>query len=771
VFTTQSLGNVAEAKKSQDKFIAEFAKKGLTSKDAMQAISQYSELLARNGTRFAQSFTRAAADAKKIGIDLNKVSQFGDSLINNFEGFLESTATLGAMGFNLDSNRLAQISETGSDADLYNELKSQLASTGKDITKLRRSERLELESVFGMTISDMQKMAGATPDGDTKSPEELQAEGNGFLSQIAVGMDLMTKLLSAISTGVLALIAFNTGVAALATGGIAGSIAAALLPIAAGIATIAAVVAFWKMGSSEIDKGKELYKSGEKGKGIAAGALGGGLMGGVAAAAGLAIAGVIAGMTGGLAIPVIAGLAPAIMGGSMAAGAGLGGYSATKGDDVVSQTGYGKRSLVTPSGVIALNNKDNIIAYADDLDGTKKLPYGSIAKKAVEKYEQLDAFKKQVNDVFAQLISPSGGFGQISKFLNKDLGAAATKKVMSGKVGGAVAKAQELNAGGKEGLFAMAQNKFGGMFGRNAGKAMTKAQELKTGGAEGLFAMTQNKFGNMFGGNAGKAISGISNLFTGGGSTSSNLMGMASKIPGVGGLLGKATGLLSGGGLKGMAGSLLGKVGLGSLGGSLLGGPMGLAGSLAAPLLKKIPLVGNTLAAIAGGPGKLMSSVVGKVGGLLGSKKGKSVISSIAGGPMGLAAPLLKKIPFIGGAAASIAGGPGKLIGGALGKIGGLFGKKKAPVVSAMGAMMPDMGNMMSMLPFLSGAQSTAAQGISQPQAPISVDTTGIEKQLNNFINALQNIQVNMDGTKVGKLLVASNDAAASLGVFRAQSR
>jgi hypothetical protein len=84
---------------------------------------------------------------------------------------------------------------------------------------------------------------------------------------------------------------------------------------------------------------------------------------------------------------------------------------------------------------------------------------------------------------------------------------------------------------------------------------------------------------------------------------------------------------------------------------------------------------------------------------------------------------------------------------------------------------MPDMGNMMSMLPFLSGAQSTAAQGTSQPQAPISVDTTGIEKQLNNFINALQNIQVNMDGTKVGKLLVASNDAAASIGVFREQFR
>jgi hypothetical protein len=404
-------------------------------------------------------------------------------------------------------------------------------------------------------------------------------------------------------------------------------------------------------------------------------------MGGIAAAAALAIAGIITGLTGGAALPIIAALAPVVMSGSILAGGAYGGYSTTKGDDVISQTGYGKRSLITPSGVIALNNKDNIIAYADDLDGTKKLPYGSIAKKAVEKYEQLDVFKKQVNDTFAQLISPSGGFGQISKFLNKDLGAVATNKVMSGKVGGAIAKAQELNAGGTGGLLSMAQGKLSGLFG----------------------------------GKAGGPMSSISNLFTGGGSTTSNLMGMATKIPGLGGLLGKATGLLSGGGLKGIAGGLLGKVGLGSLGGSLLGGPMGLAGSLAAPLLEKIP--------------------------------------------------------FVGGALASIAGGPGKLMGSALGKIGGLFGKKKAPAVSAMGAMMPEMGNVMSMLPFLSGTQSTGAQGTAQPQAPISVDTAGIEKQLNNFINALQNIQIHMDGAKVGNVLVNSNDAASSIGVFREQSR
>jgi hypothetical protein len=42
---------------------------------------------------------------------------------------------------------------------------------------------------------------------------------------------------------------------------------------------------------------------------------------------------------------------------------------------------------------------------------------------------------------------------------------------------------------------------------------------------------------------------------------------------------------------------------------------------------------------------------------------------------------------------------------------------------------------------------------------------------LNNFIAALQNIQINMDGTQVGKVLVNVSDAASMTGLFRVQSR
>jgi hypothetical protein len=37
------------------------------------------------------------------------------------------------------------------------------------------------------------------------------------------------------------------------------------------------------------------------------------------------------------------------------------------GDDMVSRSGYGERTLVTPGGNVALNNSDNVVAYADDM--------------------------------------------------------------------------------------------------------------------------------------------------------------------------------------------------------------------------------------------------------------------------------------------------------------------------------------------------------------------------------------------------------------------
>jgi hypothetical protein len=54
-----------------------------------------------------------------------------------------------------------------------------------------------------------------------------------------------------------------------------------------------------------------------------------------------------------------------------------------RGDDVVSRSGYGDRTLTTPNGSIALNNRDTVVAFADDMiSGVRTLSLGSIARQS-----------------------------------------------------------------------------------------------------------------------------------------------------------------------------------------------------------------------------------------------------------------------------------------------------------------------------------------------------------------------------------------------------
>lgn len=54
-----------------------------------------------------------------------------------------------------------------------------------------------------------------------------------------------------------------------------------------------------------------------------------------------------------------------------------------RGDDVVSRSGYGDRTLTTPNGSVALNNRDTVVAFADDMiSGVRTLSLGSIARQS-----------------------------------------------------------------------------------------------------------------------------------------------------------------------------------------------------------------------------------------------------------------------------------------------------------------------------------------------------------------------------------------------------
>lgn len=203
-FMTVTGGSLTQATAQQDKFIDAFKSKGLTAKDALDAISKNSEIFARNGTRFAASFARAAAEAKKIGVDLGKVDQIGDNIIGDFEGFLEKTAELGAMGFNFDTSRLAEIAESGDTGALMGELRSQLAAQGKDLNNLRRSEQLALSQAFGIPMAELLRLAkpetkGKEATSGEQTVDQLQ-QANGFLKTLVELMGALSSPLEAIGT-------------------------------------------------------------------------------------------------------------------------------------------------------------------------------------------------------------------------------------------------------------------------------------------------------------------------------------------------------------------------------------------------------------------------------------------------------------------------------------------------------------------------------------------------------------------------------------------
>lgn len=620
-FSTILMGDLSRTDELRAQIIAKFKQQNISQKVALEQIVKYSEIFARNGMRFADSFVRAAADAKKIGVDLSKIDQIGDNIIDDFEGFLEKQAELGAMGFDFDTNKLAQLAETGDTGALFNELRSQLAATGKDITKLRRSERLALEGAFGISISDMLKLSGATPK--EKTQEELLENNNSTLAQILAALQAMGPVFDIIKMGIeIRLIGYLAGL----------------------LKTVDQILEL--LGGKDKQKLEEFRKRRDKEIEINKDSI------------------------------------------------QL--YQDNTGTIRYRVDWMGNRIPINPPTTTEPTTPP-----------VKRASGGLVSGKGTGTSDSIPA--RLSNGEYVMNAQSVKAFGlNFMNMINSRTGSFNIEELVNRKV---------------EGLL----NKF---MGTNVGNIVSKVQGFATEGGSGLLAKAQSFLGEKVGGllnkfmgtKTGGVVSQAQGIFSGG---STGLLdkaqGLLGKIPGVSGLLGKATNLLSGGGLKGLATSTLSKFGLGGLLGGAATGPLGMIGSLAAPLLKKIPLVGPLFGKISETPSKLIGSAIGQV----------SKLASKA--------------------------------------FGGLFGKKKKSTepIPMMPEMMSMDGTDLSMLL----RDQILPQPTSTPQAPIVVDTSGIEQKLNNFIAALQNIQINMDGTQVGKVLVNTSDAATLAGVFRVQSR
>jgi hypothetical protein len=762
VFATTALGDLNKVAGIQSRFFDQFAAKGLTPKIALEAISKYSELIARNGMRFAESFARAAADAKKIGIDLGKVDQIGDNIIDNFESFLEGSAELGAMGFNFDTTRLAELAETGSTEDLFNELRSQLALTGKDITQLRRSDRLGLENFLGINISDMLKLAGMTPGGETGETDPAD-QTNNLLAQLLVLLaasgpviGLLGNLLGGVKT------LLDTGAPIVTTLLRILSALGPLTTISTALGLILGIAQAWRASTlegriseanKEIDLAiknadPEMLRVAQQ-KRFQATELQNNLytrdfndlttlrrnnrailkmveqedrenarltlQRNIPSGAGPRV---FPNTLGTFEFPKNFGkentvTIPFIPPVNKADGGLVTGPGTSKSDSIPARLSNGEYVLnakaVSQLGVDYLDKLNNVPKFADGglVGSANQLFQSRGLANLISGMNKLSSFGERFSTSVDGLTSNSGLLGKFESLKNLNIGEKINQGINGflGKITGGLTN--NLGGGIKE-------------------KAMGFTSKIP-----GLGSLLGGKGDNMGGMIKEKAmgfaskIHGLGSLLGGGG-----LSGVTSKIPGLSSISNVFSGFKEGG----VGGAIKSLAGAGA--GKLVGGALGT--------LIPIPGVGTMLGSLAGGAiGKGIGKVGGAIKGLFGKKKPVDATSSMFGGGL---SGIAKQ----------------KLLGNAPVTPRGRIVAQPKISQEMMQSVDPDIAMMMGQAP---------VQTINQPAPQVKVDTTGIEQKLNAFIAALNNIQINMDGASVGKVLVNASDAATTLGLFRPDSR
>jgi hypothetical protein len=711
-FSTIAQGNLSRVEQIQTRFIDIFDQRGMSPQVALEAISKYSELIVRNGNRFADSFARAAADAKKIGVDLGKIDQFGDSIITDFEGFLEKSAELGAMGFDLDATRLAQIAETGSTADLYNELRSQLALTGKDLTNLRRSERLGLENL-GLPMSDILRMAGGTPE---IKKEDLAKDNNTKLTQLLILAQISGPLLGPLSSMAAAL-------------GPAGAIALAI-----GILTTWAIN---KWGSAD-EKAK--FKEDEARKLLDAGKFDEGKR--------------LLEEAKSLQTPYFVGRLRMIP------------LLEQKMDVILAQ--YKPRTpsaqqIFSPESLAPYDLNRQLTpgnTFSPFTPSLQKASGGPVNGPGTGTSDSIPA--RLSNGEFVVKADSAKKVG--TTFLNSlnMTGTVPTKKPeeqdsVFGKSKDTVSNLGKVTSAGTP-------------FIQNLAYLKQAPSAVGLGGSlafERFLTLNPNPAATWMTADVlrGNALNALKKQFRPEYLKKINQSSVLGALPGV-----AKTGVKE---LKWFDNGLVQPIKKAREITKQYGKFAG-ASELASGILKKVGsifLVVDTMQKI--GTGDNLGAVENITKVLAGKAAAVATTIGATGSTYGVglatgAAPML-------GVGADI--GTQHLVGMAFDKIrernkmnrydsGKIVGKK--PDVNTI---VPPIDNLMQSLPMLSGIARQSQEMPTSLQAPISVDTTGIERQLNNFINALQGIQVHMDGAKVGKMLVNSNDAATAVGVFGAQYR
>ena len=393
---------VGEVTRIQSLYTSTFVNAGLRQAQAFEFAAQNANLVAIAGDKYAVSLAKAAANATKIGVSLDKTTNFFDNILDNFEGALETASELRALGIKIDFSDMARIAATGTPEEQQVALANLFRENRVALDNLQRQGflRRSIETSFPQfDFDEIIRMAkgepAIRPQEETvkeKSEQELQGV-------VAKSIDAMTALTGAIlaiagnyvlssrevyrntlatRANTVALSGISTGGGGVIPGGVggAGGRARGVSPrVLGGVSAgglIAGLTAPFVLASAQRDIEQAKQDESKKNAAILKSALGGGLEG-------FGYASIIPTLLAASGTVMSGGMLAAVLGGGALLGGLIRGFGASRQFDDFKVGPIGGRYLVTPDGVHPINPRDTIIGGTNleaGLSGASSMQYG-----------------------------------------------------------------------------------------------------------------------------------------------------------------------------------------------------------------------------------------------------------------------------------------------------------------------------------------------------------------------------------------------------------
>lgn len=227
------LVGTSDAVKVQGTYTEAFRRAGLSRAAGLKFAAENANLVAIAGDKFAGSLAIAAANAAKIGVSLDKTQSMFDSVLGDFEGFLEMGAEAQALGFTFDTAKFAEVAAFGTPEERQ-QFAAQFAAENQGRGVGRDNfGRLILERL-GLTVGESQRLAGLATG--TRQPgqrtelegsiDTLQDTASKSAASAAALTSTMLSLVASVNPNTIALgintAAINRNTAAQLGGGMGG---------------------------------------------------------------------------------------------------------------------------------------------------------------------------------------------------------------------------------------------------------------------------------------------------------------------------------------------------------------------------------------------------------------------------------------------------------------------------------------------------------------------------------------------------------------------